>query len=440
MRTPLRGGTSSPVVHVRPQQDPAPAHIVLHTFGSLGDLHPYLALGLADRGHRVTVATSSSYRQRVERLGFEFHPVQPEFDPGDPALLKRVMNPRSGTEFVMNQLYFPGLREGFKDLAAICEGKDMLISSPIGYAAILVAATSGIPWLSTALAPISFFSRHDPPLLIPELLGVKPLHGLNRVAILVGRLLARSWAAPYRQLRSELGMAPAANPIFEGIFSPRGVLALFSPQLAAPQSDWPPETRIAGFLYHDGAEPDEGLSAELEHFLGAGAPPLVFTLGSAAVEVAGDFYRQSLAAAQRLGHRAVLVVGRGGLGRLPEDLPEGVLAVEYAPYSALFPRAAAIVHQGGIGTTARALRAGKPMLVVPFAQDQFDNAAHVRRLGVGLALRSRRYRGDRAVRWLARLLEDEAIGKRAAALGERVAAEDGLGRALDQIEAELVAG
>ena len=117
-----------------------------------------------------------------------------------------------------------------------------------------------------------------------------------------------------------------------------------------------------------------------------------------------------------------------------------ILAVEYTPYSALFPRAAAIVHQGGIGTTARALRAGKPMLVVPFAQDQFDNAAHVRRLGVGLALRSRRYRGDRAVRWLARLLEDEAIGKRAAALGERVAAEDGLARALDQIEAELVAG
>lgn len=107
-------------------------------------------------------------------------------------------------------------------------------------------------------------------------------------------------------------------------------------------------------------------------------PPTVFTLGSSAAEVARPFCEHSVTAAKRLGRRAVIIVGKN-TGHRPIDLPDGVIACDYAPFSELFPRAAVIVHAGGIGTTGLAMRSGRPMLVVPYVHDQFDNAARVAR-------------------------------------------------------------
>jgi UDP:flavonoid glycosyltransferase YjiC (YdhE family) len=112
----------------------------------------------------------------------------------------------------------------------------------------------------------------------------------------------------------------------------------------------------------------------VQQFLDSGPPPIVFTLGSAAVHLARDFYVQAAAAAQLLGRRAILLLGRNPA---PPHLPSTILPWNYLPYARIFPSAAAIVHQGGVGTTAQALRAGRPMLVMPFAHDQFDNARRV---------------------------------------------------------------
>jgi UDP:flavonoid glycosyltransferase YjiC (YdhE family) len=176
------------------------------------------------------------------------------------------------------------------------------------------------------------------------------------------------------------------------------------------------------FYDHDG---EPGLSEALVRFLDAGSPPLVFTLGTSGVLDPGRFYLESALAARRLGRRAVLLVGRIPGSQRIESLPEGVACFDYAPFSALFPRAAAVIHQGGIGTTGQALRAGVPQLVMPLAHDQPDNADRVRRLGVARVLPRSGYTADRAAAALRLLLDDPRYAATAARIARSVQAEDG---------------
>jgi UDP:flavonoid glycosyltransferase YjiC (YdhE family) len=151
--------------------------------------------------------------------------------------------------------------------------------------------------------------------------------------------------------------------------------------------------------------------------------------------VAGDFYEHSVAAAQALGRRALLLVGRNQPRR---PLPPGMLAVAYAPHSAVFPRAAVIVHQGGVGTTGEAMRAGRPMVVVPFGQDQPDHARRLKRLGIAQSVRAHRYDAASAARAIGAVLGDPGCAERARAVGARVRAESGVATASDAIERLLV--
>jgi rhamnosyltransferase subunit B len=133
----------------------------------------------------------------------------------------------------------------------------------------------------------------------------------------------------------------------------------------------------------------------------------------------------------------VLLVGTDPQNHPPEPLPAGVLAVPYAPHGDLFPRALAIIHQGGIGTTGQALRAGRPMLVVPYAFHQPDNAVRVMNLGVAHTLLPKHYAAMQVVKQVRALLEDPHYARRAAEVGGLVRAEDGLQRACDALEAYL---
>jgi UDP:flavonoid glycosyltransferase YjiC (YdhE family) len=200
---------------------------------------------------------------------------------------------------------------------------------------------------------------------------------------------------------------------------------------------------MCGFVFYDRRGEgfnQEDASQSLARFLDDGPAPVVFTLGSSAVMHPGDFYRESLAAAQRLGIRAVLLAGIKERDQFPHSLPASVFTAEYAPYSELLPRAALTVHQGGIGTTAQALRAGKPMIVVPWSHDQPDNAERLRRLGVSRTIARSRYTADVVARQLAHVLSDSAVHERAAELGAKIAAEDGLRQACDAIEATIRGG
>lgn len=408
--------------------------VVLACWGSYGDLFPYLALGveLGSLGHHVTIATCPYYRDLVTARNLDFCPVRPDVDPSDSEMLRRVMDPARGSEVVVRELMAAQVRGSFDDLMPAARRAEVLVSHPVTFAAPLVAESLRMPWISTVLAPTSMLSVHDLPLLPPHPAALRVFRANVWLSRLFSRLAHRAtdgWVAPVKAFRAELGLAPAGHPLFEGQFSPHGTVALFSRVLGAPQADWPPRTVQSGFVFHDEGE----MPAALLEFLDAGEPPIVFTLGSSAVGAAGSFYEQSVAAAERLGRRAVLLVGADERNRAGRPLPVSAIAVGFAPHGALFPRAAAVVHHGGIGTTAQALRAGQPMLVVPHAHDQPDNAFRVERLGVARVLDARRYRAARAATLLGDLLSNPAYARRAAAVRSVVAEEDGLGTACQAI-------
>jgi UDP:flavonoid glycosyltransferase YjiC (YdhE family) len=161
---------------------------------------------------------------------------------------------------------------------------------------------------------------------------------------------------------------------------------------------------------------------------------VVFTLGSAAVLTAGKFYEVSARAAIRLGIRAVLLIGSDPRNRPQIKLPESLCVAEYAPYSALFSRAALVVHQGGVGTTAQCLRAGKPMLIVPFSHDQPDNSRRMRRLKVAQGMQRGRYKLLRVARRLREMLDDSQLAGRAGIVAQQLSREDGVRTACDALE------
>lgn len=413
--------------------------IVLTTFGSLGDLHPYLAvgLGLQARGHEVVLATSEFYRAKVEGAGLAFHPVRPRIEKwiDNPDVIRRALDRRTGSEYLVRTLLLPYLEQSYEDLHAACEGADLLVTHALAFAAPLVAETLHMPWVSVALQPQIFFSTYDRPVLAwPPWLH--HLRGLGRwpyrVLFHVARRKTAAWAAPIHQLRARLGLPAGRRSLVEGIFSPYGTLAWFSPLFASPQPDWPPRTQLTGFPFYD--RPADALDPTLPAFLKRVDPPIVFTLGSGAVLQAGRFYHESLRAAVQLGRPAVLLVGPVPDNCPSEPLPPYVQVAEYAPYSWLLPRAAAVVHPGGIGTTAQALRTGCPMLVVPWSYDQFDNAERVRALGVARTLSRGRYTAARVARALKRLLSDRDTAVRVRDLAERLGKEDGVGTACRVLE------
>ncbi len=151
------------------------------------------------------------------------------------------------------------------------------------------------------------------------------------------------------------------------------------------------------------------------------------------------FFVHSVTAAKRLGCRAVIIVGKNAHHR-PASLPDGVIACDYAPFSELLPRAAVIVHAGGVGTTGLAMRSGRPMLVVPYAHDQFDNAARVARVGVARTIPRRRYTPTRVAAELRHVLDNPEFTLRASAIGEKVRREDGVRAACDALEGLLRTG
>jgi rhamnosyltransferase subunit B len=196
----------------------------------------------------------------------------------------------------------------------------------------------------------------------------------------------------------------------------------------------PPNTRITGFCFYDADAGNAALPRHLEEFLAAGPAPVVFTLGSAAVLAAGSFYDYSARAAIRLGVRAVLLIGSDQRNRPQVALPETICVAEYAPYSGLFPRAELVVHQGGVGTTAQCLRAGKPMLIMPYSHDQPDNARRMWRLGVARVVRRASYTPVRVARKLKAMLEEPMFAERAAEAAHVLEHEDGVRSACDLLE------
>jgi len=424
--------------------------VVVATVGSLGDLHPFIALSQAmrERGLNVVLACAAEYQSKVAAAGIAFLPLRPGFDEVQRDLgMNRAQLTRRVIEhsrFLFDRLVLPYVRHGYEDMMQATAGADLVLTSSLAFGARLAAEKRGVPWIAVVLQPMMFLSSYDPP-VIP---GAEWLSALLRQ---LGPAPARRalWALkkatnvlfrPLHALRAEIGVAPTAqNPLFDGQFSGAGAIGLYSTLLGRVQPDFPQQTSIVGFASFDSEDGlTKGLPPALTEFLQAGTPPLVFTLGSLVVNSPGAFYRESLGAARILKQRAVLLAGDQAIGDLAREDPADVFVCAYAPHSLLFPRAAAVVHHGGIGTLAQALRSGRPQLIVPYFADQLDNAARTVRLGVGRISSPRSYNGASASRDLGRLLDDGRYLARAREVAGSLAGEDGAAQAarivLDRLE------
>ena len=234
--------------------------IVFTTFGTFGDVNPLigLALEMRARGHDPVLAVPEMFRAKIEPLGIAFHRVRPDQDPHDSRLVAMIYDIKKGTERGLREFLFPAIRESYEDLMAAVQavgGADLLVSGELAYPGPIVAEVTGIPWASYVLAPFSFFSAYDPPVLPPyptlaKLQALVP--GMGHVIARFARFVTREWCEPIYELREELGLPPGDDPIFEAKFSSQLVLALFSLILGAPQPDWPPCTRTTGFVFYDG--------------------------------------------------------------------------------------------------------------------------------------------------------------------------------------------
>jgi rhamnosyltransferase subunit B len=423
---------------------------VLATFGTHGDLHPMLALAIAlkARGVDPVLAAADLYRGKVEAEGISFHAMRPNIDAVASRLglqqqelaQKVAVHP----EFLIQQIIMPHLREAYEDVMATTQDADIVITQSAAYGARVAADKRGLPHVGIVLQPMILMSIYDPPIIANLLRLSTWIHARGplfaKPFLSLGRALARRWAQPIEDLRRELGL-PRANghPLFEGQLSGEAIVALFSPLFGRPQPDHPPQTHIEGFAFYDseaGGPPQ--LDDALEQFLSRGSPPIVFTQGTSAVHDAEDFIRESLRAMTVLGTRAVFVLDAERAQQWRSYASASVFITGYAPYSKLFPRALANVHHGGVGTTAQALRAGRPQLVAPYLVDQPDNAARVVRLGVGRTLELAHYRAERVLQELRTLTSDIGYAQRAIRIGEQVAKEDGAGAGADLI-VEIIA-
>lgn len=418
--------------------------IVLTTVGTLGDLHPFIAIGLAlkRRGYHPVLAVAEDHVAKTQAAGLDAVAVLPSFDViwqrmglSEDDAVKRVMADQT---YMLEQVLLPWLASSTEALDAVVDGASALVGSLFVFGAPIVAEKRRVPLISVILQPMAILSAHTPP-QTPDFWMLKgaPAGTIgvrwNRMAYSVmRRIMRRRYGRKIDAVRESHGLGPTRDPsMFDVSLETALALCCYSPLFGPPQKDAPPRTEIVGFPVFDSQSGDvDTPDPELEAFLAAGPPPLVFTLGSFAVYAPGDFYREAAAAARKLGVRAVLLTGEKTTLRSGD----GLFVRAYAPHSTLFPRAAAIIHHGGIGTTGQALRAGKPQLVVPHMGDQADNAHRIRKMGVGRKLAARRFTAGRAAPIIASLLNDDRYRAEAQRIGAAIAQENGAEAAAIAIE------
>ena len=411
--------------------------IVLTSIGTAGDVNPFIALGytLRERGHAVALLLNPYYEAQVRAAGLEFLPLGRREDLTRLADNRDLLHPRKGQKLVFELLVKPNIPLVIEALEAAhrVQPIDFLVYQHATIGARWVAARHAIPCALAALSPLAWMSAEDGSVYARSPLGPDSPRWLARLQMHAARPLLR-WMLDRQlaPLRRRYGFAPLRDIFLDHIRGGDLNLGLWSPRLRPPAIDDPPRSRICGFTWfdrgHNVADEDRAVAA----FLDAGDPPIVFTMGSTATMVAGDFYTIAASVCQKLGRRGMLLVGEPR--NTPADLPVGVGVFGYAPYSQVLPRSAAIVHHGGVGTTAQALRCGKPTVIIPIVYDEFDNAARAARLGTSLTLARKSVSRETLLRTLVRVLQDTSFATRAQQLGAAVANEDGAVVAADAIE------
>lgn len=352
--------------------------------GSHGDVLPLLGLGRALQetpGWQVKALISPVFANAAAAAGLDYRLLGTIEDYDRAQQDPDLHNYRRGTQAVsrvLDNLLRLCYHELIQELDSSSE-PTVLIGTTLAFPIRLAQELHGLPAVTVHLSPAVFRSNLRPPVLSPlgPLPRWLPPWFLKALWWLTDRLMLDPWlGGPYNRQRAELGLQPVRRVMGSWMHQVDLSLALFPDWFFTPPADWPAGLKQTGFPLWD-IDSQSELSPDLEQWLQKGDPPVVITGGTA---FAGrrKFYQECLAACADLGRRALVVT------RHHSNVPEGACAVEYAPFSQLLPRSAAIIHHGGIGTVAQALACGTPQLVLPQAHDQFDNAHLVESLQAGL--------------------------------------------------------
>lgn len=397
-------------------------NFLLMTIGSHGDVHPFVgvAKALKARRHRVWLAVNEAFEEMVRRAGIEYVQL------GTRDVFERVQrdptvwHPQKGPGVVLGHVART-LREVYDITIQNADRNTLIVGSSLCLGARVASDKHALPMATIHLSPICIRSCERLPAMpgggdanwLPKF--IRPLLWSAADRWVINPVILPSLNA----LRSELGLSPVKS-IQGGYWNaPLRTIGLWPEWFCPMLRDYPPQVRLAGFpLYDEGDQvpPDSDLIA----WLGQGDAPIAFTPGSANVFGHG-FFEAAVEACVRLKRRGILLTRHAE--QVPKDLPESVRHVPFAPFSALLPHCAAIVHHGGVGTMAQALRAGVPQLMMPMSHDQFDNAAICRKLGVADAIPARRFRGPRVADRLAGLISSDAVRAACDTIARRSAAD-----------------
>ena len=407
---------------------------LLATIGSHGDVHPYVGLGmrLRARGHRVRLITNGYFAPLVRAAGIDFIELGTAEE-----YLAIAQNPDMWHLRKAFKAVFGEVARLLPDLYDAIERNlsddTIVVSSSLCLAARIAEDKLGFPHATIHLSPAVLRSVYDPPklpgLTMPRWVPRSWQHALWNV--LDATMIDPFIAPPVNALRAKLGLAPVKQVLRDWWHAPRLTVGMWPSWFGPPPTDWPAQLRLTNFPLFDerGITPlDDRLLAFLD---AAGEPPVAFTPGSAMFNGA-RFFTSAVDTCVRAGVRGVLLTRHRD--HLPRGLPDNVIHVDYAPFSELLPRLAALVHHGGIGTSAQAMGAGTPQLVVTFTHDQPDNAARMQRLGVARTLPIARFTGRRGARLLRELLDTTEPRQRCREVAQWLEGVNGLDETCDLLE------
>lgn len=395
---------------------------LLTALGSYGDVYPMVALGsaLQARGHEVKILTNPYFERTVREAGLEMVPVATIEAYDELTARKDLWSPTAGLSVVVRY----GALGILEELYALLEelhrpGETLIAAHGLDLASRVFAETHDVPVTSIVYAPMAIWSNEAPPRLPAGMAWPGAPRWLHRLQFVVAEhlVLKRIAVRGLEDFRSEQGLPPLSGSYWDWYYGVALPLGLFPDWFVSPDgpmpSDWPAGTVTTGFPLGDGSGGrDEALATEVEAFLEAGTPPVVFTPGSA-MRHGQRFFEAAVDACRRLDRRGVLLTKYPE--QLPANLPDTILAPGFTPLAKLLERSAAFVHHGGIGSSARGLAAGIPQLIQPMAFDQYDDAWRLRQLGVAEELAPKRFRGPAVAAKLDRLLSDpsyrEAAGR-----------------------------
>jgi UDP:flavonoid glycosyltransferase YjiC (YdhE family) len=418
------------------------ARIVVNTLGSTGDLFPFIALaqGLRERGHDVIFAVNAAQHEAVRKAGIEVVACGPELSEDDARQRLDMFdgsNPMAQVRKMIFEWLVPSITPSYKDLLKICEGADALIATTVQLAAHMVYEKTGIRWITASLSPMQFPSAYEAPMYWPKVLTNRLINPAAwRLVLAITR---REFLPTINRIRAEHGFKPLRGaPTLED-FSPELVLLASSRHLSPPRPDWKPELKMTGFWFFDANISQWQPSAELEAFVSRGEKPILLSLGSMVQQNPREIVEMHVEAARRVGRRLIIQQGWALLdaGVVKDAVNRGeVIGAGFVPHDWLFPRVAAVIHHGGAGTTARALRYGRPMLLEPHGFDQPFNARLIERLGVGIAIDSHKRSVRRIESALRKILMPD-VAQRAERIAIEVQKENGVEEACRLIEENL---